>query len=690
MKKITLLLLSLVLFFKLDIVEAQSIEVRNKIMENYGEHSRQLNLAIQSTLNETNQAWRIAEEKSIPITGVDMKGNVYSLVKFNEEGVPIYKATLNKGSRITARVDGIKNTAYRRELRGHGIFVGVFDGEVALDQHREFVDRVTNKSVVILGESLPDFNSPGFSKTGFERGRAHATHVTGTIVAQGLNERALGIAPHATVLSYSWNNDIFNMLDLANDGLLVSNHSYGFQFFDEYGFLYDQSLRHELGAYVNESRMVDIVAYERKFYQPVFAAGNDGEYTKQTYRNFPEKKNVDMLNGYSLSKNAVVVAAVKEVKNYVGAESVVLASFSSQGPSNDFRIKPDISAKGDMVFSTTYKNPANMNNDPNTGLYVSYSGTSMAAPAVTGVFALWQEWASKRNKDKNPLKSASIRAIMAHTADQTGERKGPNHLFGWGLINAAKGVQFLEASRKGEYALLLEHELKNKEVYSKEIVVKKATDKLVVTLAWTDIAGGVDFHLYRDEDYTKKNPILVNDLDIVVKKDGIEYLPWKLNKDWSNPIALKGNNDVDNIEQIEIEDVEPGTYTIYISHKGDLSYWEREKELKQEFSLAMSLSDAYTVEKIPGEDKKDELVKLIQSLWPNPIIDFVNIQIMEEFAKEAIYIRVYDTTGRLVHTYEKKNDEGLYSFSMEKLPKGMYFIDLQVGEYNIVEKVVKK
>ena len=43
------------------------------------------------------------------------------------------------------------------------------------------------------------------------------------------------------------------------------------------------------------------------------------------------------------------------------------------------------------------------------------------------------------------------------------------------------------------------------------------------------------------------------DLDIRVFKDGVEYKPWRLNKDFMNLYPEKGDNVVDNVEKVEID-----------------------------------------------------------------------------------------------------------------------------------------
>ncbi|MEC4115282.1 S8 family serine peptidase [Myroides pelagicus] len=689
MKKITLLL-SLICLFKVDYGLGQTKETRKLVTDQYVSTSEKLISSLQQLSKETKTAWAIAEEKKIAIRGVDAGDNYYELVRFDEEGFPVYKTTFNKEARITGRVDDIKKTTFRRELKGDGMIIGVLDGAVVLDNHQEFVNRITNKSSVLLRGSLPDFDAIDFDRRSYEKGRWHATHVCGTIISQGVNELSKGVATHAKVLSYTWVDDFNSMLSIASEGVLVSNHSYGLRYFDDYGFLYRPSSIVYLGAYSRESYNIDLITNEKDYYQPVFAAGNDGDYVGNTYKG--AKENVDMLGGYALAKNAIVVAAVNDVPKYVDASSVKIASFSSQGPSNDFRIKPDISANGVDVLSPVFRVPTGgVKADPKLDLYGESSGTSMATPVVTGIVSLWQQWAIKNNVNNMPFKSATIRAIMAHTADEAGSKPGPDHIFGWGLINAAKGVQLMESSKKEYNSFIVEGALKNEQVYTKNVEVGEDMGDLVVTLSWTDLPPlNPEYNKYRDEEYSVNNPVLVNDLDLVVIKDGVEYFPWKLNKSWEDPQAIKGNNDVDNIEKIEIMDIAPGVYTIMVSHKNQLQVKKSGDPIKQDFSLTMSLSPAFDVKKVAGVDNKEKVATVIKSLWPNPVSNLMNVKIAEEHLNEDVEIAVYDMNGKMVYSMNRqKNSTGLYAISMDGFPQGVYLVEVNVGGHVEVDKVVK-
>ena len=654
-------------------VQAQNQEQKRKIVNSYKESVAQagyVNVAKKLTAQKI-EAHELAKANNRPISGVTKDGRAYSLQRVDEFGTYIYYVTSNAGSRVTARVNDIApGGSLGLNLDGKGVTVGVWDGAPALDTHVE-LQGINGVSRIALKNDLPDLSRLSQAeRTRFVRGRSHATHVTGTIASRGINPNAKGIAPEAHVVSYDWDDDYEEMdEEAATNALLVSNHSYGMAAIGDDGTIYVRA--NYFGAYDGTAQVYDWVTSNNKYYQPVVAAGNDQQYYTRLN---PTKNGVDMLLGGSVSKNVIVVAAVNQVNNYTNPTSVRIANFSSNGPTNDFRIKPDISAKGVSVFSTNYVLPTPATGVPRTDAYASFDGTSMAAPAVTGVIALWQQWAVENRE--MPLKSASVRALMAHTADETGSAPGPDHIFGWGLINAKAGVQVLYGVKEG-LALLEENELVQGATYEKELIVKESGGKVIVTLAWTDPYAEVSRNNY-NEDYAMRNPSLVNDLDLRVFKDGVEYLPWRLNKDFNNLVAVQADNDVDNIEKIEIEGAEAGTYTIKVSHKGTL------EADSQEYSLIVTSDDFNNL-----STEEFDLTDLSFAVWPNPVVDQLNVTIPEEVNVKGMSIQVFDMTGRLVQSLPTLSSNEV-KVDMKGLSSGTYFVKIKGNGFDKTERIVKK
>ncbi|HXU29749.1 MAG TPA: S8 family serine peptidase [Thermoanaerobaculia bacterium] len=111
------------------------------------------------------------------------------------------------------------------------------------------------------------------------------------------------------------------------------------------------------------------------------------------------------------------------------------------------RIKPDLVAPGMRVFSTVPFGGAPRYNAPvgckafepsnETGYFYTYgTGTSFAAPVVSGVAALLRKWFLDNRQNPSP---ALLKAAMIATADDLGHVPGQDHrpspLYGWGRVN---------------------------------------------------------------------------------------------------------------------------------------------------------------------------------------------------------------------------------------------------------------
>ncbi len=103
-----------------------------------------------------------------------------------------------------------------------------------------------------------------------------------------------------------------------------------------------------VGKYGQDAVAWDELMYASPYYQMVNASGND----RQSQSAITNKGGYDLLTGPSVSKNAIVVGASYEVLNYTSANSVYMASFTNWGPTDDGRIKPDITCKGVDVYSS--------------------------------------------------------------------------------------------------------------------------------------------------------------------------------------------------------------------------------------------------------------------------------------------------------------------------------------------------
>ncbi len=502
---------------------------------------------------------------------------VYSLG--NGHYLPRVLVTHNLNAAKTCGIDKTwKHPGIQIPLRGTGVKVAVWDAGETDSTHPEFENRISQKDA------------------GAEEIHWHATHVTGTIAAKGIDPEAIGMANKLNVSTFDWHNDILEMREEANKGLLLSNHSYGLnagwslnqQTGIWYWYGYDPLSEDEdffFGFYSQDSRDFDLVANDYPDYLIVCAAGNDrsqlGPAEGQTYLAFNyttrewEPSNLprnpdggadgfDCMSHGAVAKNVLSVGASRDLLNYTAADDVEMTRFSSWGPTDDGRIKPDISANGHDVYSTI----------PNTNnrFYGIASGTSMATPSVTGGLALVQEY--NHSQTEAYLKAATLKGLAIHTAAEAGPAEGPDYMFGWGLLNTKAAIDVLASNFDEEdvYAQLEETTLMEGESISYSIY-SDGTSPLATTISWNDPASTV-----RIAQLNSRTPMLVNDLDIRIERvsDGELFYPYKLNPANPSNAATKGNNLVDNVEKVFIATPEAGEYKVHIFHKGDLQGGEQD------------------------------------------------------------------------------------------------------------------
>ncbi|MCG8474094.1 MAG: GEVED domain-containing protein, partial [Cytophagales bacterium] len=312
------------------------------------------------------------------------------------------------------------------------------------------------------------------------------------------------------------------------------------------------------GKYDWDSKNWDLVMYNAPYYLMVNSAGNLRGQQSQ----INNKGGYDLLSGQACSKNSVTVAAVRELYDYSSPNQVILSDFSSFGPTDDGRIKPDLSAKGVHTYSSTSENDE---------AYSFKSGTSMASPSVAGSLLLLQQHFS--NLYGRFMRASTLKGLAIHTADEAGASEGPDYRFGWGLMNSGKAAQVL--SGHGGSSYLSEEVLDEGGVYEKTFLAS-GDEPLKATICWTDPDGEILGNIV-----DLSTPALVNDLDLRLSWEGEEFLPWRLDPDSPEAPASRGDNRVDPVEHVAVNNPE-GVYTIRVSHKGAL------KGERQAFSLIVS------------------------------------------------------------------------------------------------------
>ena len=491
---------------------------------------------------------------------IQENGTCAELKELGRNGIPVYFITNNLNAAKTVSTNKVwSGGSAGLNLSGSGITLREWDESGVRTTHQELVGRV------IQGDAGTYLAT-------------HSTHVAGTMLASGIVGNAHGMANQALLRAFDWWNDFAEMASEASNGALLSNSSYiyitGWYFNGSSWYWYGDPaisplVDYKFGFYSSDAATVDSITYNAPYYLPCKATGNDrGEGPSvQPVSHFvfdgndwvlsTAIRNIDgmpsgydcIANGWGVSKNILAVGAVYGIPNgYSSPSDVVMASFSGTGPTDDGRIKPDIVADGISLYSTGASGD---------NAYLSMSGTSMATPNTTGSLALLQE--HYHNLHGSYMRSATLKGVVIHSADEAGNYPGPDYMYGWGLLNIAKAASIISNTSTG---LIKETTLMNGTTYSMNLK-SNGTEPLRATICWTDPPG-----IPPPDALNPTTIMLINDLDLRI--DGNTYKPWVL--DLANPssAATTGDNIRDNVEQILINNPGTGCHTLTVTHKGIL------------------------------------------------------------------------------------------------------------------------
>lgn len=565
-------------------------------------------------------------------------------IKYIQNNKPIYVTVDNVNAAISTRTNKLHNGGgLGLNLEGQGMYIAVWDSGTVLLTHQEFLNSDSSGYRVTKGETLITTTSD------------HGTHVAGTMVAKGTDPNAKGMAPQATITSYDWNNDSVEVIDeITNNALLLSNHSYGIPGFNSSGNISVQPW--VLGCYSSSAEEWDQIAFNAPYYLMVASAGNNGDVNDD-----PDQLQAgyDKLTHEKNAKNNLVVASAKPLVFPNGTILIQEDSFSSQGPSDDGRIKPDITANGNSSYSSI---------STSNNAYGNFGGTSMSSPNTSGTLLLLQQYYNQLHSQF--MKAATLKGLVCHTATDDTFSIGPDPELGWGFVNAEVAAQAILDDFNGD-ALILESNITNGGSYSTTFTAD-GTSELSATICWTDPAGSSKNNMLNDP-----TPVLVNDLDLrLTAPDGTtEFFPWKLQLSDVSAAAITGDNTVDTIENIDITTPTAGTYTLDITHKGVLTNGN------QDFSLILT-----------GSNLTLSSGKSILSdyyVWPNPTNTILNFKLKSQ-SNERIIISLVDMIGRNVTSsiIDNPKHEITSSIEVDGLSKGLYILNIKQGNAIANKKII--
>lgn len=419
-----------------------------------------------------------------------------------------------------------------KNLNGKGIVVGVGDNSEIITPHLDFTGRVINR--VPFPASF------------------HGIHVSGTVAGGGLiDQKHHGMAPRATIVSQYLSDIITNAPTyVADHNMVVTNNSY----------TNAQDSCAGTGAYDVTSNYTDMQMGDYPKLLHVFSAGNDGRNTCSPY----PLSFATIKSGFQVAKNVLTVGAVDTL--------YAISNFSSRGPVNDGRLKPEIVATGYRVYSTRHLFG-----------YEFSSGTSMSGPIVAGVATLVNEQYRKSNAGALPQASL-VKAVLCNSAEDLGN-PGPDFTFGFGNLNARRAVEAIENNR---------FIISSAAPSTNTIAVPAGVRRLKVMLYWNDTAA-----------VPNAATTLINDYDLAVVAPGnITHLPLVLDAAPANVNnnAVQGIDRLNNIEQVVIDNPAAGNYDINVTAFA-LPFGPREYVITYQLDMnGVTLEYPFGGEKmVPGE-----------------------------------------------------------------------------------------
>lgn len=506
---------------------------------------------------------------------------------FGVYGPPLRPKSQNAVAASISKVTPLFSAPYN--LTGTGIVLSLFEPNGPPDvNHLEFGGRVV--SHFAAGAKVD----------------SHATHVSGTIVAAGVNPAAKGMAPTATLHAFdaspadaAGDFDFDQLLhekqvDMPAAGSVADNNSWDFGLSWQNGTQWWGN-EDAFGAYSGlESEPYDRVM--RTAGEPLIlhAAGNDAAsgnpslalpWAPHTHLEDQNPVTGQFPHTYCYSQNGsgtdcpttapfncsagltycektkhpthganTTIGLLASTKNTltVGAiqnDGVTIASFSSRGPTTDGRIKPEVVAKGQNQFSTFPNNT-----------YSGISGTSMSTPVVTGIAGLLTQQ-YRKTFGKTPA-APILKTLIIAGADDLGAA-GPDYTFGFGLADAKASVDLVIADN-GTGSRIRTGAIGNGQDLDFPIALS-ATQNFRAVLGWFD----PEVLLVPDPNIQDDDPLadkaLVNDLDLrVVDPNGATVLPYLLNLSNPSALATRAANHVDTTEEVEIANAIPGIYHVIV------------------------------------------------------------------------------------------------------------------------------